>query len=160
MWNIRELDMDGELWRVSDDLVTRTLVIPKPLLKGPSNIGGYSHQRGYGIVILGIHYSFTAAAAGVGITLTSEDDVYVPGTSKSFTIWKDFSQAASRVTNNLSPIYIPLSCGTYDPTPASGAQLKLTVTGSPTNSFITIWGIHTQMRPSRFAVSGSPVDFS
>lgn len=156
--------MSGDLWRVTEDLpanTTRSLVIPRPALGGPTNIGGQlTVARRDGITILGyvIDYVFTGAGT---ITLESADDRYPTlGATTDNPIQKITRAAAAVGTLVVTPCYIPLTPAAYQFTPTNGATLQIQSSTNVTGS-ITIWGIHGQLDiGGRNAFTGSPVDYS
>jgi hypothetical protein len=153
--------MGGEFWRISEDLAaSRDLVIPKPLVRGPTDISGQRHVERNGIIILGIYYEIRGNDAG--FDLVSVDDAAVDGATQTFTIIAPRCAAAanSRASDTISPCCIPLSPAEAAPTPVNGATLRLNLSGSPTGR-ILIWGIHGTLAaafPDK-AFTGSPTTF-
>lgn len=162
MIDLNFLESIGEPWRVTADLTASVsnIVVPTPYKRGNTTQAGDRFGLRYGITILAIHYTYVAGAAAVGFDLTASDESYVPGTSRTWTLWQERSQAASRVSNVLTDLWIPLSPALIQPTPVNGASLNLVVTGTaPTSGFLSIFGIHTTKTFGDMGYSGSPAVF-
>lgn len=134
------------------------IAIPTPLRRGPTDASGQRFAEERGLIILGWSYNFVADAAGEGFDLESVDSVFIPGTTSTFKIYGDLSQAAGRVAHNVTDVAIPLSKADCIPTPTSGATLRFNLIGTPTSGTLLIWGVETSEHISKF-VSGSPVTF-
>lgn len=162
MIDLNFLESIGEPWRVTADLTASisSIVVPTTYKRGNTTQAGDRFGLRYGITILALHYTYVAGAAAVGFDLTASDESYVPGTSRTWTLWKERSQAASRVSNVLTDLWIPLSPALIQPTPVNGASLNLVVTGTaPTSGFLSIFGIHTTKTFGDMGYSGSPAVF-
>lgn len=155
--------IEGQPWRVQVDLAgdtDRTLVVPEPLRQGPTTAGGDKFALRTGITILGIYYNYIADAADEGFDLFSDDDVAVPGSSRSFRLWGDRSAAAGRVAQSLPDIWIPLSPSTLTGTPTNGASLRFDLIGTPTYGTLTIIGVHGIVPRGKFGFTGSPITWN
>jgi hypothetical protein len=174
MYSLRDLDMAGDLWRVSVDLPeangTKSLVIPRPNREGPANIaGGRTTSRRDGITILGFALNIETAGSGAKVVeLRSSDPAFIEGTVTNYPIYKvkigghsgihDFQQT-------VSPCVIPLSPASYNPTPADGATVQVDISGlgggDSLIGFLLMWGIHGQLDiGGRRSYTGSPADYS
>jgi len=147
--------VEGDYWRVSEDLaVTRDIVTPKAFFRGPAGIDGNRFVERNGIVILGIYYEILGN--NVGFDLEAFDDT---GTYKIITP-RTPASATGRVCESITPCCIPLNPGASSSPTASGATLRVTLSGSPTGR-IMIWGVHGTIAASfpPKAFTGSPTTF-
>ena len=87
MYSLRDLDMVGDLWRVSVDIPvvngTKSLVIPRPNREGPANIaGGRTTSRRDGITILGKKVNINSGGSPIDGTLAEGLTPAVPEKAK------------------------------------------------------------------------------
>lgn len=151
----------GEYWRVTSTLASsEPLVIPAPLRQGPVTAANDRHVQRMGLIVLAIHYRYTAGAADVGFDLLAEDEVVIPGSTNLFPIWTERSSGSGRVANSITDLWVPLSPAAMTSTPVHGATLRLQLTSTPPSSgFLTVVGLHTSQYWG-VGFTGSPLAFS
>lgn len=160
-----ELYREGTPWWVSAPLVTASpsvdidLVIPRPSNRGAMISGtGDRNLEEYRLILLGFHYSFTAAN-GNGFDLEWTDNQVTPALARTI-IAPRASTAITHVEGGSSFCFIPGPAGAYNPI-ENGATLRLNfTTTSPTDGRLLVWGIHVpaDWSPGKL-FTGSPVAF-
>ena len=164
---LRDLDMAGDLWRVSVPLaaeMTKSIVIPRPQREGPGALTGQkTTARRDGITIIGFALNFHSTSSNTkNVVLRSSDPAFIEGTTTNYEIYRCSVPSGSQAFDQVvTPCVIPLSPAHYNPTPSDGATLQIVTPAGITDGGLLVWGIHGQLDiGGRRSFTGSPADYS
>lgn len=155
-----EFFREGTPWWVSTNFAADAdIVVPRASNRGALPLGQTaSLMEENRIILLGFHYSFTAAN-GNGFDLIWVDNT-TPSSGNRIIASPRASTAITHVEGGSAFCFIPGPGGQYSPV-VNGATLRLDITATgPTDGRLLCWGIHVDAdwKPGK-SFTGSPITF-